>query len=59
MPIYEYECKKCGEKFEKIRSVNSDDNELTCPKCGTEKPSRIFSVFATGGTDTACSTGGG
>ena len=32
MPLYEYECKKCGERLEKIRKF-SDPPLTTCPKC--------------------------
>jgi len=32
MPTYEYECEKCGNKFEKFQ--NMTDNPLKkCPKC--------------------------
>ena len=33
MPIYEYECEKCGHRFEKIQKF-SDPLVDTCPKCG-------------------------
>ncbi len=33
MPLYEYECKKCGHRFEKIQKF-SDRMVKTCPKCG-------------------------
>jgi len=33
MPIYEYECEKCGNRFEKIQKF-SDPPVETCPKCG-------------------------
>jgi putative FmdB family regulatory protein len=33
MPIYEYECEKCGHRFEKIRKF-SDAPLDTCEKCG-------------------------
>jgi putative FmdB family regulatory protein len=33
MPIYEYECKKCHHRFEKIRKF-SDPPIKKCPKCG-------------------------
>ena len=46
MPIYEYECGKCGEKFELRRSIADSDSEVKCPKCGAENPQRVFSVFA-------------
>lgn len=33
MPIYEYVCKKCGHKFEKIQKF-SDPKIKKCPECG-------------------------
>ena len=33
MPIYEYECEKCGNRFEEIQKF-SDPPVETCPKCG-------------------------
>jgi|SRR5437764_12094248 len=33
MPLYEYECEKCGHRFEKIRKF-SDAPLDTCEKCG-------------------------
>ncbi|MFC2022691.1 FmdB family zinc ribbon protein [Chloroflexota bacterium] len=47
MPIYEYECKKCGERFELFRSIKDSDNDTRCPKCGKEFPERLFSGFGT------------
>ena len=32
MPIYEYECKKCGERFEELQNMN-DAPLKNCPKC--------------------------
>ncbi|HEV8375171.1 MAG TPA: zinc ribbon domain-containing protein [Candidatus Polarisedimenticolia bacterium] len=32
MPLYEYECSKCGHRFEKIQKF-SDPLVKTCPKC--------------------------
>jgi putative FmdB family regulatory protein len=43
MPIYEYECEKCGEKFEDFRWPNEDEKSLKFPKCGAEKPKRKMS----------------
>ena len=34
MPIYEYECKNCHEKFEFI--VPLSDTQKWCPKCGKQ-----------------------
>jgi putative FmdB family regulatory protein len=33
MPIYEYECEKCGHRFEKIQKF-SDPPLEACEKCG-------------------------
>ena len=52
MPIYEYECPCCREKFEKLQ--RRAEEQPACPRCG--KPAqRSVSVFA-GATATA---GGG
>ena len=33
MPLYEYQCKKCGHRFEKIQKF-SDKMMRRCPDCG-------------------------
>jgi putative FmdB family regulatory protein len=33
MPLYEYECKKCGHRFERIQ-LFSDPMVKKCPECG-------------------------
>ena len=33
MPLYEYECKKCGHRFERIQKF-SDPHVKKCPDCG-------------------------
>jgi putative FmdB family regulatory protein len=48
MPIYEFECKKCGETFEALRPVGDTGSKLSCPSCGAKKPVKVFSTFATG-----------
>ena len=34
MPLYEYQCKKCKHKFEKIQKF-SDPSIRKCPECGS------------------------
>jgi putative FmdB family regulatory protein len=48
MPIYEYECRKCKERFEVLQKIDEDNSGLCCPKCNTEKPERILSAFCSG-----------
>jgi len=46
MPIYEYRCLECGEKFEKlVRSINNPEPEIKCPKCGGRKVEKLLSSF--------------
>jgi len=45
MPIYEYQCTQCGEKFEEVQSISEDSSKLVCPKCGSQNPRRLFSTF--------------
>jgi putative FmdB family regulatory protein len=46
MPIYEYNCKKCGHTFDMFRGINSDDRQVECPKCGEKHIKRKFSPFS-------------
>jgi putative FmdB family regulatory protein len=32
MPTYDYECKKCGLRFERLQSI-SEDPLVSCPEC--------------------------
>ena len=45
MPIYEFRCKKCKTRFEKIRPAGDDGRKLACPECGTKSPEKLFSSF--------------
>ena len=49
MPIYEYSCGGCGEKFEVLhRGQMSDkaDEQTTCPACGSGDVQRLLSTFS-------------
>ena len=59
MPIYEYQCGKCGSGFETlVRSAAAP--APVCPDCGSKKVAKQFSSFsasvATGKAD-SCSMG--
>lgn len=47
MPIFEYECQKCGKKFEEL--VRSHEEEVRCPKCGAPA-GRVWSGEVYGAT---------
>ena len=43
MPIYEYQCKDCGEVSEFLVGVTQGKVEITCKHCGSKKLNKIFS----------------
>ena len=46
MPIYEYRCSECGEKFEKLVRLSTSTSEIECPKCRGRKVDKLISVFS-------------
>lgn len=48
MPIYEYTCKSCETKFEKLVRSISRPEDIPCPKCGSNETTRDLSLFAVG-----------
>ena len=58
MPIYEYQCRKCGEIFEKIQKINEKGDSLKCPCCGGGKLEKILSSFSSSkGSESTSSRG--
>lgn len=58
MPIYEYVCQDCHEKYEKlVRSLNAKI-ELECPRCGSPHAEKALSVFGARGGTTRSETAG-
>lgn len=45
MPIYEYLCPNCKQKFELLRSLAQASEEASCPRCH-KNAERILSTFA-------------
>jgi len=48
MPVYEFECKECNQKFQEILSIKDweDKNKdgFDCVKCGSKKVEEILSA---------------
>ncbi len=58
MPIYEYKCIKCGNKFEILQKMNESDKNINCPECGAAKPEKLFSTFSSSSDKgSSCDTG--
>ena len=45
MPIYEFKCEVCQEKFSEMRKVG-DDQGVSCPSCNSVKTRKLMSAFA-------------
>lgn len=45
MPIYDFECRSCGARFERLQKL-SDPDPTTCPECGKETVKRRLSAPA-------------
>lgn len=43
MPIYEYECQKCGHQMEALQKM-SDDPLKECPACGEHELKKLVSA---------------
>jgi putative FmdB family regulatory protein len=61
MPIYEFECNKCKDKFELL--IRSHSAAAVCPACSSVDLKRLMSAFAfaskNGSGDIARSSGCG
>lgn len=47
MPVYEFECERCGERFEEL--TPSDTRSISCPSCGSARTRRLLSSFSPAG----------
>ncbi len=47
MPLYDYECKKCGNMFTLVMSIKEHETKkrIRCPKCKSQSVRPIYSVF--------------
>jgi putative FmdB family regulatory protein len=57
MPIYEYQCRSCDNRFEMLRGMKDDDTNVECPNCRSDKVERQLSTFAASGCGKSGSRG--
>lgn len=46
MPIYEYECRRCGSRFQHLLMKREEEKGIDCPHCGSAKLTRLISRTA-------------
>jgi putative FmdB family regulatory protein len=46
VPLYEYACEDCGERFEKLLPLREATRGAPCPKCGSKSVRKLMSSFA-------------
>lgn len=46
MPIFEYQCSKCGHVTSFLEKATDGRIPHTCEKCGSNETEKIFSTFA-------------
>ena len=46
MPIFEYQCEKCGHKFEEL--IFGKKKKVYCPKCKSARVKRLVSKISIG-----------
>jgi len=46
MPIYEYECRHCGDRFERLVSLREANRATKCPQCGSRSARKLMSAFS-------------
>ncbi|NWF88815.1 MAG: zinc ribbon domain-containing protein [Ignavibacteriaceae bacterium] len=47
MPVFEYKCNDCATKYDFFNKSSLNQEEITCPKCGSKNNKKLFSAFAT------------
>jgi putative FmdB family regulatory protein len=54
MPTYEYQCKECGNRFDKFCKMDERENptKLPCSECGENAVKQGFFTAPVGGYDT-------
>ncbi len=62
MPLYEYVCRACHDRFEVLQRVGQGAEEVRCPECGADAVERQLSTFAAavaGGSSSSLGESGG
>jgi putative FmdB family regulatory protein len=58
MPIYEFDCRECGEPFEELVFNLGRVREVRCPACGSHEVRKKLSAVAARVVGATSSSGG-
>lgn len=42
MPLYDFECEKCGNRFEELVSSYRNVDKVECPECSSSELKRVY-----------------
>ncbi|MDD8019667.1 MAG: zinc ribbon domain-containing protein [Acidobacteriota bacterium] len=57
MPLYEYICLRCQQRFEALVKMHQED--ITCPHCQSRQVKKLVSSFGIGGSSSQIKSGSG
>jgi putative FmdB family regulatory protein len=57
MPLYEYRCGGCGNRFEVLQRLGEEADGLACPRCGASRLEKQYSTFASASAGGAAQSG--
>jgi len=62
MPVYDYQCRKCGNTYDVFHKVREVVEDVLCPSCGSGEHVRLLSApsISMGGrrSEPSCDSGG-
>jgi len=60
MPIYEYQCRDCGKRFDALRTMSNADAPIACERCeGKNTTRKVSAAFAHSGGRVVAGGGNG
>lgn len=62
MPVFEYKCSDCNEKFEILHKSGLKQTDVSCPNCNSSNNKKLFSAFSasvagSSASDNSCASG--
>jgi putative FmdB family regulatory protein len=58
MPIYEYICSSCGERFSLLQKITATEKDTDCPKCRSKEVKKLMSSFCCSSSDAGFASSG-